>query len=201
MKKLISAEDLENISNKGEKVLFIDKDTIVTPLAKDLAKELEIEITIKVQTSHDEIDEINDDMIYKVIKVMKEKGLLEEFLDLLNKKPYIIDEGPEGLKVIRGSSIEFNSFDTGNPQDKVFYQELISKDDSLFNVGLLTIEDSSFDQKLIEEVAVYVIEGTLSITINGETLTANPGDVVHIPLSSKVTLGSSSITKLFYVKS
>lgn len=198
MKKLISAKDLEKVSNKGQKILFIDKDTIVTPLAKDLAEELGIEFSTKVQICN---DEINDDMIYKVIKVMKEKGLLEEFLDLLNKKPYIIDEGPEGLKVIRGSSIEFNTFDTGNPQGKVFYQELISKDDSLFNAGLLTIEDSSFDQKLIEEVAVYVIEGTLSITINGETLTANPGDVVHIPLSSEVTLGSSSITKLFYVKS
>lgn len=210
MKKLICAKDVETIKNRGQKVFYIDKDTIITPLAKDAAKNFGIEFSTEVQASKVKSlcssteasgDEINSDMIYKVLKVMKEKGLLEEILELFTKKPYISEEGPEGLKVVRGNSIEFDVFDTGNPQDKVFYQELISEDDPLLNAGLLTIDHSNFGQKLVREVVGYVIEGSLNITINGETLTAYPGDVFYMPLDSEVTLGSSKVTKLFYVKS
>ena len=39
MKKLICAKEVEALAQKGEKVMYIDADTLITPSAKDAAAE------------------------------------------------------------------------------------------------------------------------------------------------------------------
>jgi ethanolamine utilization protein EutQ (cupin superfamily) len=50
------------------------------------------------------------------------------------------------------------------------------------------------NQKLSETLAVddvmIVVEGQLSVTINGETVTAGPGEIIHMPKGEKVTIQS-----------
>ena len=89
-------------------------------------------------------------------------------------------------------------FDTGDPNAKVYYQELISKEEAQISAGFLEIDHSSFDWELTYEEIDYVISGTLEITIEGQTFTANPGDVVFVPKDSKVTWCSPNKVKLFY---
>ncbi|MCR2044917.1 cupin domain-containing protein [Anaerosalibacter massiliensis] len=213
MKKLICAEDVEVAQKQGQKVFYIDCDTIVTPLAKDAAKIYEIEFSTKSQDcdlknpcemksselAKDFEGGIDSDMIYKVFKTMMNKGLLNEILDLFSDKPYVAESDCGGLKVVRGNSVKFDTFDTGSPNDKVFYQELINKDDSSISAGFLTIDDSSFNRNLTYEEIDYVIEGTLTIMINGKTFTAYPGDVIYVPSGSRVVWGSPDKVKLFYI--
>lgn len=214
MKELICAEDIEVAQKQGQKVLYIDCDTIVTPLAKDAAKIYEIEISTKPQDynlknscemksteslSKGSEGEIDSDMIYKVFKAMMDKGLLNEILDLFSDKPYVEESDCGGLKVVRGNSVKFDAFDTGNPNDKVFYQNLINKDDSSISAGFLTIDDSSFNRNLTYEEIDYVIEGTLTIMINGKSFTAYSGDVIYVPSGSKVVWSSPDKVKLFYI--
>lgn len=209
MKKLICAKDIETIIDQGKKVFYVDNNTIITPLAKDTAKNFGVEFSTEIQSSNIEDpclmaeasgDEIDSHMIYKVLKLMEDKGLLEEILNLFTKKPYIAETSPEGLKVIKGSSVEFKPYNTGNSQDKVFYQELINDEDSKLSSGLLKIDNSNFSKKLKEEVSGYVIEGSLDIEINRESFTINSGDIFYIPSNVEFTIGSSNKTKLFYVK-
>ncbi|KAA8674395.1 cupin domain-containing protein [Clostridium sp. MT-14] len=225
MKKLICVKDVDDAEKQGQKTVYIDCNTIITPSAKDAARARGIEFSTETQvcktkepcetkssceTKNSSVEKapeplkncesgISSDMIYKVLKVMMDKGLLKGVLDSVSNKPYVAESDCSGLKLVRGNSVKFDTFDTGNPNAKVCYQELISKDDSSMSAGFLTIDHSSFDWKLTYEEIDYVIEGTLTITLNGKTFTVHPGDVLYVPSGSKVIWGSPDKVKLFYV--
>lgn len=219
MKRLICAKEVESAEKQGQKVFYIDVDTIITPSAKDAAIACGIvfsteapvcevkngsEEKVSEQVKHSELkksceDEIDTDMIYKVFKAMMDKGMLKGILDSISDKPYIAEYDCGGLKVVRGNSVKFDAFDTGNPNAKVFYQEIISKEDSSMSSGFLTIDHSNFEWELTYEEIDYVIEGTLTIMINGKSFIAYPGDVLYVPSGSKVVWGSPDKVKLFYV--
>lgn len=206
MKTLICVEDVEAFGKQGQKVVYIDSNTLITPAAKDAAKVYGMEFSFKKGSSevkvpepaHPGTGEIDSNMIYTVLKTLMDKGLLNGLFENLPVQPYVSEQDVGGLKLIRGSSVKYDLFDTGNPENKVFYQELISKDESSMSAGFLTIERSSFEWELCYEEIDYVIEGTLTVTINGKTFTAYAGDVLYIPSGSKVTWGSPDKARLFY---
>lgn len=212
MKKLICEKDIENANKEGKKVFYIQKDAIVTPAAKDAAKIAKIEILIGEPSCENEeivelenICEVNtnnldSEMLLNLFNSFKDKSVLTEiFESITNPKPYVCENAANNIKVVRGDSVKFDVFDTGNPHANVSYQELISKEESSMSAGFLVIENSKFDWELTYEEIDYVIEGTLTITIDGKTLTAHAGDVLNIPSGSKVTWGSPDKTKIFYV--
>lgn len=136
----------------------------------------------------------------KVFKTMMDKGLLQEMLQCLkgSSLPYAAECDASGLKVVRGNSVKMDVFDTGDSEVKAYYQELVSKEESKMSAGFLTIENSRFDWELTYEEIDYVIEGTLTVEINGKTFTAYPGDVLFVPSGSKVVWGSPDKAKIFY---
>jgi ethanolamine utilization protein EutQ len=206
MKKLICAKDVEDLEKQGQKVMFIDRKTIITPAAKDAAKVFGIEFSTEKKCGGSEISnlansssgKIDSQMIYTVLKALADKGMLKGLLENLPTAPYVAERDGDGLKLVRGNSVKFDVFDTGNPSNKVFYQELISKDESSMSAGFLTIEKSSFEWELTYEEIDYVIEGTVTVSVNGKTYTAYPGDVLYVPSGSKVVWGSPDKAKLFY---
>lgn len=205
MKRLVSAKELEAFVKEGKKVFTIDSDTIITPSAKDIAKANGITFSTEQPSVCEKVAEtvkasaggVDSDLIYTVLKAMMDKGLLKGILDAAPDQPYNADMN-SGIKVVRGNSVRMDYFDTGNPDAKVYYQELISKDESAMSAGFLTIEKSSFEWNLTYEEIDYVIEGTLEITINGKKITAYPGDVVFVPSGSNVVWGSPDKVRLFY---
>ncbi|MDO5038887.1 cupin domain-containing protein [Clostridium sp.] len=213
MKKLICAKDMEEFLETGEKVFYIDKDVILTPSAKDIAKNNGISITTeksiekKVCSKSDkclegiETKNLDSMKLLEMFKQMVNEGLLQEMLKILatgEASKFVSSTDESGLKVIKGSSVKMDVFDTGNPNDRVFFQELISKDESKMSAGFLTIEDSRFEWELTYEEIDYVIEGTVTVEINGKTYEANAGDVLFVPKGSKVIWGSPNKAKLFY---
>lgn len=213
MKKLICVKDVEKLDKQGKKVFYIDGETIITPSAKDAARACGMEFSTEPHCCEEKSDcctekaskqensstgEVDSNMIYAVLKNMLEKGLLNGMFDNVPNQPYTAERGSNGLKLVRGSSVKMDVFDTGNTDNKVFYQELISKDDSQMSAGFLTIEKSSFDWELCYEEIDYVIEGTLTLTMNGKTFTAHAGDVLFVPSGSKVTWGSPDKARVFY---
>lgn len=206
MKKLICTKDVETMNKQGKKVCYFDGNTVITPSAKDLAKLCGIEFSFEsdycvgkapeaLKTCGSEID---SDMIYTVLKAMVDKSLLKGLLESASNQPYLTERDSSGLKLVRGDSVRYDKFDTGNPNNKVFHQELISKNDSTMNAGFLSIENCSYEWELCYEELNYVIEGTLTITINGKTVTAYPGDVLYVPSGIKVVWGSPDKAKVFY---
>ncbi|WP_291581262.1 cupin domain-containing protein [Clostridium sp. UBA6640] len=209
MKKLICAKDIEAVILKGEKTLYVDGSEIITPSAQDLAKNNGIVFTAeapapKVQdlgvNKTPSIDGMDSEMLLDFFRKMMDKGLLEEMLQCLKQKnlPFEAECDPNGLKVVRGNTVKMDVFDTGNPNAKAYFQELVSKKESKMSAGFLVIENSKFDWELTYEEIDYVIEGTLTVEINGKTYTAYPGDVLFVPSGSKVVWGSPDKARVFY---
>lgn len=200
MKRLVCANDMEAFVNSGKKTFFIEEDVILTPSAKDIAKNNGIEFTTK-KVNEKEIENLDGEKILDIFKAMINEGLLQEMLKTLtnaNSSKFNAECDKSGLKVVRGSSVKMDVFDTGNPDANVHFQELVDKDESKMSAGLLTIEDSKFEWELTYEEIDYVIEGTLTIEINGKTYTANEGDILFVPSGSKVVWGSPNKAKVFY---
>ncbi len=206
MKKLICSKDVELLHKQGKKKLHVDSNTLITPSARDAAKAYEIEIRVHTSPCVEEVAEVgktcgdglDPNMIYTVLKSMADRGLLQGVLDSCSEKPYVAESDCGGLKVVRGNTVKMDVFDTGNPNAKAYYQELISKDESQISAGFLVIDHSNFEWELTYEEIDYVIEGTLTITINGRTFTAYPGDVLFVPAGSKVVWGSPDKARVFY---
>lgn len=213
MKKLVCANEVKVAAEKGQKVFCVDRGTIITPAAKDLAKELGVEFTVgsPAEENHSCQDgglpktanqetALDRDVIYQVVKAVLTNRLLANISAPVPEKPFLTEGEPKsGLKIVRGRTVKFENFDTGNPSTQVAYREVISKDESQMSAGFLTIEKSSFDWELSYEEIDIILEGSLSITINGETYEACQGDVLFVPKGSKVTWSSSGYVKLFYV--
>ncbi|MBB6631111.1 cupin domain-containing protein [Clostridium algidicarnis] len=216
MKKLISAKSVEELIVSGEKTLYIDGTEIITPSAKELAINNEITFTTedkglfkttkpKIESVEDKkttgIEDIDSEMILNVFRAMMDKGLLEELMENLKPKNLLFDAecDSSGVKLVRGNTVKMDTFDTGNKDARVYFQELISKKESKMSAGFLVIQDSKFDWELTYEEIDYVIEGTLTVEINEKIYTAYPGDVLFVPSGSKVVWGSPDKARMFYV--
>lgn len=222
MKKLICASEIEALVKKGQKVYHIDGDTIITPAARDAAQTLNVEFMLnsadveendcKVapqqksdcedvapQQKNDCKVDIDSDMIYKALKAIIDSGLLKGTLNQTPEAPFTAERDASGLKIVRGKTVTLEDFDTGVPGNKVFYRELISKEDAPMSAGFLVIDESKFDWEMFYDEIDFIMEGTVTVTLNGKTFAANQGDVLLVPKGSKVTWGSAGYTKLFYV--
>jgi ethanolamine utilization protein EutQ len=213
LKKLVCADEIKAAAEKGQKLFCVENGTIITPAAKDLARELGVTFSgvsetegnsscnnsIPQKTANSEAV-LDRDLIYQVVKAVLANQLLKGVSPQAHEEPFLCEgQVDSGLKIIRGRSVKFENFDTGNPSTNVAYREVISKDDSQMSAGFLTIEKSSFDWELCYEEIDIILEGSLSITLNGETFEACQGDVLFVPKGSKVTWRSSGYVKLFYV--
>jgi ethanolamine utilization protein EutQ len=199
MKQLICAKDVEKLNAEGKKVFYVESGSIITPSAKDAADSFGIKFCDKAEVQQTQAPaalagmDIDSDKIYMVLKTLMEKGLLNDIM-----KPYESESHGNGLKVVRGSSVKMDVFDTGDPSVKAYYQELVSKEESHISAGFLVIDHSSFEWELTYEEIDYVIEGTLTVTIDGKTYMAKAGDVLFVPSGSKVIWGSPDKARVFY---
>lgn len=207
VKKLICVSDVQAFALQGQKVIYVDSKTIITPAAKDEADASGLEFSFEQNCCETKATErpkaseaeIDSDTIYTVLKALMDKGLLKGLLENLSGIPYVEECDSGGLKLVRGNSVQFAAFETGNPHNKVDHQELISKNDSSLNAGFLAIEKSSFDRELANDEIYYVIDGTVMITTNEKRFTAYSGDVVSIPAHSKVVISTPKMAKIYYV--
>ena len=198
MKKLISVATIEALHKNRETTCNICKDSIVTLAAKDLAVDYGISFVEKgncdMKTEEDmTFDNLNQDKLLQLFKLLSDKGLLTDFL-----KPYVSKSHDNGLKVVDGKSVKMDVFDTGTPGANVSYQEVVHKEESKVSAGFLTIDKSRFEWELTYEEIDYVIDGTLTVEIDGKTYTAEAGDVVFVPKNSTVVWGSPNVAHIFY---
>ncbi|WP_019851564.1 cupin domain-containing protein [Desulfitobacterium sp. PCE1] len=213
MKKLICADDIKSAAEKGQKSFYVEGGTIVTPSARDLAKELGVELACAAaaagnqgcqlsdpQKTGQRATEFNRDMIYQTIKMVLTNHLLTGAVAPAAQPPFMAEGEPQsGLKIVRGRTVNYVDFDTGKPGANAAYREVVDQDESQMSAGFLTIEKSSFDRKLNCEEIQIVLEGSLAVTINGKTFEACQGDVLHVPKGSQVTWSSSGYVKIFCV--
>lgn len=200
MKKLVCAKEIEECQRQGKKEYYVDENTIITPSAKDMADTYGIRFTSQpcqpccTETQADclsGLEKMDTAQLFQLLKSILEKGNVPA-------KPYQEERHSNGLKVVRGKTVKMDVFETGNPDATAYFQELVSKEESHISAGFLIIEHSNFEWELTYEEIDYVIEGTLTVTIDGITYTAHAGDVLFVPSGSKVVWGSPDKARVFY---
>lgn len=147
---------------------------------------------------------LSSDMIYNALKKLTEQGLLNGFLENLpqaSDAPYTA-ENANGFKLVRGGGIKMEVLELENPADngKVQYQELIGADvDSAMNAGFMTVDQCTFNWDVEPQEIYYVVEGNMTVTVDGVPHTAYPGDCLFIQKGSKVVFSSGNTRcKVFY---
>jgi ethanolamine utilization protein EutQ len=221
-KRLITVKEISEAVKRGEKVLYTDASTIVTPAARDEAASCGV--TICDSSKNAPVNaaggvsggggagsvpspapagagSIDSDLIFKALQALLGSNVLGALGIQIpaSDAPYRAERDPAGLKIVRGGTVKMEHLDTGNPANKVCYRECVcSKDSQVMNTGFLEIDSCSFDWNVGCDEMYYMIEGCLSITVNGATYTAYPGDIVNLPVGSKIVLGSSGKARMFY---
>ena len=130
-----------------------------------------------------------------------DKGMLGSVMNSIGQDvPYVSESDGNGfVKLVRSNTAKWEPLDTGNPADKVFYNELIGADDgSAMNAGFMTIENCSFPWDVACQEIYYVVDGTLTVEKDGRIFTANPGDCLFFQNGAKLTFGSPNKVTVFY---
>ena len=109
----------------------------------------------------------------------------------------------EGVIAVRVPEIkvaEEDRMDTGKPGDIVYTKDLFSLEESpRLGCGIMEMKDTTFDWTLNYDEIDYVIEGSLSIIINGKTVSAGPGELILIPKGSSIKFSVPNYARFIYV--
>ena len=94
---------------------------------------------------------------------------------------------------------EEHRMDTGNPADRVWTRDLFTLEESpRLGCGLMVMEHTTFPWTLHYDEIDYVIDGQLSILIDGKKVTANPGEIILIPKGSSIQFSVEDKARFLY---
>jgi len=112
----------------------------------------------------------------------------------------VTSSGVMSVKVPTVKVDESNRLDTGVPSDIVYTKDVFTLQESpRLGCGVMEMKTTTFDWTLNYDEIDYVIEGSLSIIINGETVTANAGELILIPKGSSIKFSVPNYARFIYV--
>ncbi|MGY4105489.1 cupin domain-containing protein [Ignavigranum ruoffiae] len=132
-----------------------------------------------------------------------DKDKLELMVREVLKEMLVKESDTHGVKKIELPNLsvrEEDRMDTGNPNDIVYTRDLFTLDESpRLGCGLMEMEHTTFDWTLTYDEIDYIIEGELSININGNTITAGPGEIILIPKGSSIQFSVKNKARFLYI--
>ncbi len=95
---------------------------------------------------------------------------------------------------------EADKLSTGNPNDRVYTKDVLSLNESpRLGLGVMEMYDTTFNWHLAYDEVDYVIEGVLSIIIDGKKITASAGECLFIPKDSAIQFSVDGFARFIYV--
>jgi len=206
VKPLITAIDVKNLVSGGQKTVYLEPGTLVTPSAKDACKESGITLvfgqapqeppccqgeTVAAQPC---AENISPEMISRIV--------MEVMAKMPGLGPVLMEKEVDasGIALVKGRSVVCEEFNTGNPRDKVGLTEILTRRESPnMTTGFMTMDHTAFDWHLMYDEIDYVVEGTLDIIVNGKTYRGQAGDVLFIPRDTKITFSTPDKCRFFFV--
>ena len=94
---------------------------------------------------------------------------------------------------------EADRLDTGDPTHRVYTHDLFSLEESpRLGCGLMVMEDTTFPWTLTYDEMDYIVEGRLDVLTGGETVSAGPGEILHIPRGSEIQFSVQGRARFLY---
>ena len=89
--------------------------------------------------------------------------------------------------------------DTGSPGDRVYTRDLFTLEQSpRLGAGIMEMTDTTFPWTLNYDEMDYVVEGRLDIRVNGQTVSAGPGELIYIPRGSRIQFSVTGHARFLY---
>ena len=225
MGRFISAAVLREMA-KMDKDIVLEEDSVLTPSAKDLAKELGITITKGRQeivsqgvvgqsvgqpsamrdarsTMHEvrnpEIEQraSNLELRIKMAADLENADLKKTVQKILSEVLKPACENPKATHVV-GKNVVIQPFLEAPPGQKVGLVDVIDARIGNMASGFMTFDHSRLPWFLNYDEVDYIIEGDFVLAVEGQVFRAVAGDVVYIPKGSKVVFSSPTFCKVFY---
>ena len=212
MGRFISAAVLRELA-KTDKTIVLEEDSVLTPSARDLAKELGLTISKGRHeiVSHKVVGQsvgqrVNPQSKLQEVSVLSgnapEAGLQND--DLKKAVQTILGEvlkpacaNPKATHV-KGETVVIQPFLEAPPGQKVGLVDVIDSRVGNLASGFMTFDHARLPWFLNYDEVDYVIEGEFVLEVEGQVFRAKPGDVVYIPKGSQVVFSSPSFCKVFY---
>lgn len=208
MGRFISAAVLRDMA-KMDKDIFLEEDSVLTPSAKDLAKELGITITkgrqeivsqrVIGQTTGQPANPQNEHQAAAgVIGTDSQNAELKKTVQkILSEVLKPACENPKATHVV-GKNVVIQPFLEAPPGQKVGLVDVIDARVGNLASGFMTFDHSRLPWFLNYDEVDYIIEGDFVLEVEGKVFRAVAGDVVYIPKGSKVVFSSPTFCKVFY---
>jgi len=213
MGRFISAAVLREMA-KMDKDIILEEDSVLTPSAKDLAKELGITISkgrqeivsqrvigqsagqpSAMRDARSTMHEVrNPDIEHRIIQNSDLKKTVQKILSEVLKPAC---ENPKATHVV-GKNVVIQPFTEAPPGQKVGLVDVIDARVGNLASGFMTFDHSRLPWFLNYDEVDYVIEGDFVLEVEGQVFRAVAGDVVYIPKGSKVVFSSPTFCKVFY---
>ncbi|MDO0825828.1 cupin domain-containing protein [Desulfosporosinus nitroreducens] len=212
MGRFISAAVLRDMA-KLDKNIVLEEDSVLTPSAKDLAKELGITISKGKQEiiSHTVVGQSAGQLVNlqsSVKEVLVSSGTAKDAENQTDDLKKVVQkilgqvlkpacENPKATHV-KGETVVIQPFLEAPPGQKVGLVDVIDSRVGNLASGFMTFDHSKLPWFLNYDEVDYVIEGEFVLEVEGQVFRAKQGDVVYIPKGSQVVFSSPSFCKVFY---
>ncbi|MDQ7095276.1 cupin domain-containing protein [Desulfosporosinus sp. PR] len=213
MKTLITAADVKKMTEKHETTFLVQTDSIITPLAKDTARDQGIQFIVdsapslvqnELNSPCNPVDPVEiPSSPLDPATIAKIVGEVMFRLNPWKLSSQLVKEVDScGLRLVKGNSVVLENYDTGDSSGNVKIKELFnSRESSTISAGFMTFAASSYSTLIKHDEFNYIIEGTLACKVNGKTYLGEPGDTLFLPAGTNPTFSTSSNVKLLYVSS
>lgn len=191
-RSVITAAEVQGASGGR---LVVPADAIITPLARDVAKDLGV--AIDTGGSAGETPRPEDALTTKIRTIVQ--SMLGSGGGGLTA-PTTPDKPP--VKLARHADAVLEPFPYPGPPPGMAVEavDVVTADDrSPMAAGYLTLTKGSFPWTLTYDEIQIVLEGELHLGGDGGGQIGRPGDVLFVPKGSSITFGTPSWTKFVYV--
>jgi ethanolamine utilization protein EutQ len=164
-----TAEDVLRLAGRGETELVVGPGELVTPLARDVARDKGVRIVASVPVPTAPRPQPHPPLLHHVTGV-----------NVMPLKPFPVELHRPEMDV---QLTDVVTAEHGMPMA----------------AGVMSLRQGSFGWALDYDEVEYVIEGELHITTEQQRVVGRPGDVIAIPKGSRITFGTPSWTRFLYV--
>lgn len=189
-RSVISAADVQKTPNGG--ILTVASDAIITPLARDLARERGIDI-VKGSAAP---------------AAGGEAGLAGQVRSIVER--LLASSGGGASSVASGTLVTHTAINDATlepfpfpgppPGMDVRAVDVVTSDDgSPIAAGYMSLTKGEFPWTLTYDEVQIVLEGELHLGGDAGGKIGRPGDVLYVPKGSSITFGTPSWTKFVYV--
>ncbi len=198
-KKCYTAQDIKNLADQKILELRLQKGDLITPLARDQARESGVCI---IEADAETAPAPTSTAISSAPVGGLEAQVRQIVAKLLEQESAPASSPARSVVHVDGRALSMPPFpfEIHRPEMDVRLEDVITaQHGSPMAAGFMSLHKGSFPWTLTYDEIEFVIEGELHITTEKGTVVGKPGDVIYIPKGTQISFGTPQWAKFLYV--